>query len=313
MTHAVFSEGLLARLPPVRGRTTENAPLAGITWFRVGGPAEVMFRPADRDDLISFIRAKPGDIPVTMLGIGSNLMVRDGGIPGVVIRLGEGFSDVTFDGAEVTAGAGAHDVHVAILCRNQGVAGLEFLSGIPGTIGGALAMNAGAYGGEMSDIVLSADALDPDGRVHELDLAALGFTYRHTAAPSDWLFLSARMQGEPGAHERIAARMREISAARKSTQPIRTRTGGSTFKNPPDAAAWELIDAAGCRGLRRGGAKVSEVHCNFLINTGDATATDLEGLGDELRERVRDHSGIELEWEIRRIGRPGDATVGGAA
>jgi len=313
MTHAVFSDGLLARLPPVRGRTTENAPLAGITWFRVGGPAEVMFRPADRDDLISFIRAKPGDIPVTMLGIGSNLMVRDGGIPGVVIRLGEGFSDVTFDGAEVTAGAGAHDVHVAILCRNQGVAGLEFLSGIPGTIGGALAMNAGAYGGEMSDIVLSADALDPDGRVHELDLAALGFTYRHTAAPSDWLFLSARMQGEPGARERIAARMREISAARKSTQPIRTRTGGSTFKNPPDAAAWKLIDAAGCRGLRRGGAKVSEVHCNFLINTGDATATDLEGLGDEVRERVRDHSGIELEWEIRRIGRPGDATVGGAA
>lgn len=313
MTHAVFSDGLLARLPPVRGRTTENAPLAGITWFRVGGPAEVMFRPADRDDLISFIRAKPGDIPVTMLGIGSNLMVRDGGIPGVVIRLGEGFSDVTFDGAEVTAGAGAHDVHVAILCRNQGVAGLEFLSGIPGTIGGALSMNAGAYGGEMSDIVLSADALDPDGRVHELDLAALGFTYRHTAAPSDWLFLSARMQGEPGARERIAARMREISAARKSTQPIRTRTGGSTFKNPPDAAAWELIDAAGCRGLRRGGAKVSEVHCNFLINTGDATATDLEGLGDEVRERVRVHSGIELEWEIRRIGRPGDATVGGAA
>ena len=272
-----------------------------------------MFRPADRDDLISFIRAKPGDIPVTMLGIGSNLMVRDGGIPGVVIRLGEGFSDVTFDGAEVTAGAGAHDVHVAILCRNQGVAGLEFLSGIPGTIGGALSMNAGAYGGEMSDIVLSADALDPDGRVHELDLAALGFTYRHTAAPSDWLFLSARMQGEPGARERIAARMREISAARKSTQPIRTRTGGSTFKNPPDAAAWELIDAAGCRGLRRGGAKVSEVHCNFLINTGDAPAADLEGLGDEVRERVRDHSGIELEWEIRRIGRPGDATGGGAA
>ncbi len=313
MMHAVFSDGLLARLPPVRGRTTENAPLAGITWFRVGGPAEVMFRPADRDDLISFIRAKPGDIPVTMLGIGSNLMVRDGGIPGVVIRLGEGFSDVTFDGAEVTAGAGAHDVHVAILCRNQGVAGLEFLSGIPGTIGGALSMNAGAYGGEMSEIVLSADVLDPDGRVHELDLAALGFTYRHTAAPSDWLFLSARMQGEPGARERIAARMREISAARKSTQPIRTRTGGSTFKNPPDAAAWELIDAAGCRGLRRGGAKVSEVHCNFLINTGDATATDLEGLGDEVRERVRDHSGIELEWEIRRIGRPGDATVGGAA
>ncbi|MEC8836709.1 MAG: UDP-N-acetylmuramate dehydrogenase [Pseudomonadota bacterium] len=313
MTHAVFSDGLLARLPPVRGRTTENAPLAGITWFRVGGPAEVMFRPADRDDLISFIRAKPGDIPVTMLGIGSNLMVRDGGIPGVVIRLGEGFSDVTFDGVEVTAGAGAHDVHVAILCRNQCVAGLEFLSGIPGTIGGALAMNAGAYGGEMSDIVLSADALDPNGRVHELNLAALGFTYRHTAAPSDWLFLSARMQGEPGARERIAARMREISAARKSTQPIRTRTGGSTFKNPPDAAAWELIDAAGCRGLRRGGAKVSEVHCNFLINTGHATANDLEGLGDEVRERVRVHSGIELEWEIRRIGRPGDATVGEAA
>ncbi|NQU70657.1 MAG: UDP-N-acetylmuramate dehydrogenase [Rhodospirillales bacterium] len=302
MMHPEFSAGLLDRLPPVRGRTTENAPLAGITWFRVGGPAEVMFRPADRDDLISFIRAKPGDVPVTMLGIGSNLMVRDGGIPGVVIRLGDGFADVTFDGEEVTAGAGAHDVHVAILCRNKGVAGLEFLSGIPGTIGGALAMNAGAYGGEMSDVVLSAEALDPGGDVHVLDLAALGFTYRHAAVPSDWLFLSARMQGVPGAREQIAQRMREISAARRTSQPIRARTGGSTFKNPPGARAWELIDAAGCRGLARGGAKVSEIHCNFLINTGNATAADLEGLGEEVRDRVRDHSGIELDWEIRRIG-----------
>lgn len=305
-----FATGLLDRLPPVRGRTTENAPLANITWFRVGGPAEIMFRPADREDLVAFIRAKPGDIPVTMLGIGSNLMVRDGGIPGVVIRLGEGFSDVTFDGAEVTAGAGAHDVHVAILCRNQGVAGLEFLSGVPGTIGGALAMNAGAYGGEMSDVVLSAELLDPDGDVHVLDLAALGFTYRHASTPSDWLFLSARMQGQPGIREEISQRMREISAARRTTQPIRSRTGGSTFKNPPDARAWELIDAAGCRGLTRGGAKISEVHCNFLINTGDATSADLEGLGEEVRERVLDHSGVDLEWEIRRIGRPAIETIG---
>ena len=302
MMQPEFSTGLLDRLPPVRGRTTENAPLAGITWFRVGGPAEVMFRPADRDDLVSFIRAKPGDVPVTMLGIGSNLMVRDGGIPGVVIRLGDGFADVTFDGEVVTAGAGAHDVHVAILCRNKGVAGLEFLSGIPGTIGGALAMNAGAYGAEMSDVVLSAEALDSDGEVHVLDLAALGFTYRHVAVPSDWLFLSARMQGVPGAREEIAQRMREISAARRTSQPIRARTGGSTFKNPPGARAWELIDAAGCRGLARGGAKVSEIHCNFLINTGDATAADLEGLGEEVRDRARDHCGVELDWEIRRIG-----------
>jgi UDP-N-acetylmuramate dehydrogenase len=313
MTRPAFTDRLLDRLPPVRGRTTQNAPLAGITWFRVGGPAEVMFRPADRDDLISFIRAKPGDIQVTVLGIGSNLLVRDGGIPGVVIRLGGEFSDVAFDGAEVTVGAAAHDVHVAILCRNKGVAGLEFLSGIPGTIGGALAMNAGAYGGEMSDIVLSAELLDNEGGLHRLDPAALGFSYRHAAVPPDWLFLSAKLKGRPGEREQIARRMREISASRRSTQPIRARTGGSTFKNPTGARAWELIDAAGCRGLTQGGAKVSEVHCNFLINTGDASAADLEGLGEEVRRRVRDHSGVELEWEIRRIGLPADAAVQGSA
>ena len=220
---------------------------------------------------------------------------------------------MAFDAAEVTAGAGAHDVHVAILCRNEGVAGLEFLSGVPGTIGGALAMNAGAYGGEMSDVVLSAEALDPDGEIHVLDLTALGFSYRHTAAPSDWLFLSARMQGKAGAREQIARQMRAISAARRTTQPIRARTGGSTFKNPPGARAWELIDAAGCRGLSRGGAKMSEIHCNFLINTGNATASDLEELGEEVRRRVRDHSGVELEWEIRRIGRTGAAAIGRTA
>ncbi len=293
---------MIDRLPPVRGRLTEDAPLAGISGVRVGGPAQIMVRPADRDDLVSFIRAKPGDVPVTVLGVGSNLMVRDGGIPGVVIRLGRAFTDIAFDGAVVTAGAAVLDMHLSIVCRNNGVAGLEFLSGIPGTIGGALRMNAGAYGREIRDVVLSVEALDAAGDLRTATGDELGFSYRHCSAPEDWIFVSVRLRGEAGDRERISRRMREISAARKDTQPIRSRTGGSTFKNPPQAPAWELIDAAGCRGLTIGGAKVSEVHCNFLINTGDATAGDLEGLGEEVRRRVREHSGVELEWEIRRIG-----------
>lgn len=309
MAAAMRQQRLIERLPAVRGRLTENAPLAGITWFRVGGAAEVMFRPADRDDLIAFISNRPADVPVTSIGVGSNLLVRDGGVPGVVIRLGRGFADVTIEDTTVRAGAAMLDLNVALSARDAGVAGLEFLSGIPGTIGGALRMNGGAYGNEMKDVTVSAEALDPSGRVHRLSLAELGFTYRHCGVAEDWIFLSAELAGTRDAPAAIAARMQEIQTKREDTQPIRTRTGGSTFANPrgPEAQnrrAWELIDGAGCRGLKRGGAIVSEKHCNFLINTGNATAADLEGLGEEVRRRVFEQFGVTLEWEIRRIGVP---------
>ena len=307
MAAAMRPQRLIERLPAVRGRLTENAPLAGITWFRVGGPAEVMFRPADRDDLVAFLTNRPADVPITVIGVGSNLLVRDGGVPGVVIRLGRGFADVAIDGTTVRAGAATLDLNVALGARDAGVAGLEFLSGIPGTIGGALRMNGGAYGKEMKDVTVSADALDAGGRVHRLSLAELGFSYRHSSVAEDWIFLSAELAGTRDAPQAIAARMQEIQTKREDTQPIRTRTGGSTFANPKQPAAkarraWELIDGAGCRGLTRGGAIVSEKHCNFLINTGNATAADLEGLGEEVRRRVFEQFGVTLEWEIRRIG-----------
>ena len=309
MAAAMRPQRLIERLPPVRGRLTENAALAGITWFRVGGPAEVMFRPADRADLVAFLASKPADVAVTVIGVGSNLLVRDGGVPGVVIRLGRGFAGVAIDGTTVRAGAATLDLNVALSARDAGVAGLEFLSGIPGTIGGALRMNGGAYGKEMKDVTVGAEALDATGRVHRLSLAELGFTYRHCGVAEDWIFLSAELAGAPDAPQAIAARMQEIQTKREDTQPIRTRTGGSTFANPrtPEAQgrrAWELIDGAGCRGLTRGGAIVSEKHCNFLINTGSATAADLEGLGEEVRRRVFEQFGVTLEWEIRRIGVP---------
>jgi len=315
---ALRSKRLIDRLPPVRGRLTENAPLAGITWFRVGGAAEVMFRPADRDDLMAFIAAKPASVPVTVIGVGSNLLVRDGGVPGVVIRLGRGFADVSAENTTVRAGAGALDLNVALAARDAGIAGLEFLSGIPGTIGGALRMNGGAYGSEMRDITVAAEALDPAGRLFRLSLDELGFTYRHSAVAEDWIFLSAEMRGERDEPAAIARRMQEIQTKRETTQPIRTRTGGSTFANPSDPSvkgrkAWELIDAAGCRGLVRGGAVVSEKHCNFLINTGAATAADIEGLGEEVRRRVHEMFGVTLEWEIRRIGVAADNTPKEAA
>lgn len=310
------SARLIDRLPAVRGRYSENAELARVTWFRVGGPAEVMFRPTDRDDLATFLAGKPTDVPVTVIGVGSNLLVRDGGIAGVVIRLGRGFTEIAIDGTDVTAGAAALDLNVAIAARAAGVAGLEFLSGIPGTIGGALRMNAGAYGREMTDVTLDAEALDARGEVHRLSHDELGFTYRRSAVPADWIFTSARLRGEPGDAPSIAARMAEIQQARAATQPLRTPTGGSTFKNPDDAKAqgrkaWQLIDEAGCRGLRIGGAMVSELHCNFLINIGGATAADIEALGEEVRRRVFAHSGVTLDWEIKRIGRalPGLKTV----
>jgi UDP-N-acetylmuramate dehydrogenase len=305
---AAFSpRRLIERLPPVRGRLTEAAPIGPMTWFRVGGPAEVLFRPADRDDLAAFLADKPDDVPVTVIGVGSNLLIRDGGVPGVVIRLGRGFSEISVipgESPRVVAGAGALDVTVAMTARDAGVSGLAFLSGIPGTIGGALRMNAGAYGLEMKDVTETADALDGKGGLHRLSLADLGLSYRHSAVAEDWIFLSAVLHGSTGNPAGIAAEIAEIQAQRESSQPIRTRTGGSTFANPPGAKAWELIDRAGCRGLKRGGAMVSEKHCNFLVNTGEATAEDIESLGEEVRRRVERHSGVVLEWEIRRIGIP---------
>jgi UDP-N-acetylmuramate dehydrogenase len=301
---------LLDRLPPVRGRLTGDAPVARLTWFRVGGPAEVLFEPADRDDLAAFLAGRPADVAVTVIGAGSNLLIRDGGIPGVTIRLGRAFAGIEVAGERVSAGAGAIDVTVARAARAAGVGGLEFLSGIPGTIGGALRMNAGAYGREVREVLVEAEAVAGDGTIHRVAADALGYGYRHCAAPADWIFTAAVLAGRAEPVATIAARMAEIGTAREETQPIRTRTGGSTFKNPPGAKAWQLIEAAGCRGLRRGGAQVSEVHCNFLINTGSATADDLEGLGEKVRRRVSESAGVTLEWEIRRVGQK---AVGGAA
>ena len=298
------SARLIERLPKVRGRLTENAPLASVTWFRVGGPAEIMFRPADEADLAEFLASRPADVPVSVLGVASNLLVRDGGIPGVVVRLGRGFVETVAEGATVRAGAGALDLNVALAARDGGVGGLEFLSGIPGTIGGALRMNAGAYGSELKDVLRRATALDGQGVRHEVEAASLGLAYRHCGAPEDWIFIAAELAGASGAPATIGRRMAEIQAAREASQPIRARTGGSTFANPPGHKAWELIDRAGCRGLARGGAQVSEKHTNFLINTGNATAADLEGLGEEVRRRVFEQSGVTLEWEIKRVGVP---------
>ena len=293
---------LIDRLPAVRGRYGADASLAQVTWFRVGGPAEVLFRPADIDDLASFLAAKPADVPVTVIGVASNLLVRDGGVPGVVVRLGRGFVEITAEGDRVFAGAGALDGNVALVARNAGLAGLEFLSGVPGTIGGALRMNAGAYGSEMKDVTIAASALDARGGRHRLELDRLGFSYRHCGIAEDWIFTGAELRGRADDPAAIQARMDDITDRREASQPVRTRTGGSTFANPPGHKAWELIDKAGCRGLRLGGAMVSEKHTNFLINTGDATAADIETLGEEVRRRVFERFGVTLEWEIRRIG-----------
>lgn len=289
-------------LPPLKGRLRLDADLAKITWFRVGGPAEVMFRPEDLADLRTFLAAKPADVPVTVIGVGSNLLVRDGGVPGVVIRLGKEFANISVEGNLLRAGAATPDLYVARAARDAGLTGLEFLCGVPGTIGGALRMNAGAYGGEIKAVLRRAWALDPAGGLRELSNSEMGFSYRHCGVPEDWIFTEAEFEGTPGDKAEITACMEEIGDSRMDSQPVRSRTGGSTFANPEGAKAWELIDAAGCRGLRIGNAMVSEQHCNFLINTGDATAADIEGLGEEVRRRVKDNSGIELRWEIRRIG-----------
>ena len=293
---------LIDRLPQVRGRLTANAPLAPHTWFRVGGAAEVLFRPADREDLASFLAACPADVPVTIMGVASNLLVRDGGVPGVVIRLRGSFAQVEVTGDTLRAGAGALDGTVSEAAQQAGIAGLEFLSGIPGTIGGAVAMNAGAYGGEVAAVLIDADIMRRDGTAETLPRDQMGLSYRHSDLPPDSIVLSAAFKASAGDADEIARAMAAIETARADSQPIRARTGGSTFANPPGLKAWQLIDQAGCRGLTKGGAQVSPKHCNFLLNNGTATAHDLETLGEDVRRRVLHTSGTDLRWEIKRVG-----------
>jgi UDP-N-acetylmuramate dehydrogenase len=296
---------LKAAMPQLRGRLLANQSLAELTWFRVGGPAQVLFTPADEDDLGYFLAHLARDIPVHVVGVGSNLIVRDGGIEGVVIRLStRAFGQTSARGDIVTAGAAALDKRVAEVAASANIGGLEFYFGIPGTIGGALRMNAGANGGETKDVLIEATGLDRDGKRHVLSNAEMKFTYRNSGVDPSIIFTSARFRGVVKDAEAIRARMAEVQAHRETAQPIREKTGGSTFQNPPGHSAWKLIDAAGCRGLRVGGAQVSEMHCNFLINTGDATGRDIETLGETVRERVKANSGIELHWEIKRIGVP---------
>jgi UDP-N-acetylmuramate dehydrogenase len=290
-------------LPSVRGIYAENASLKDIVWFRAGGAADVLYRPADLEDLCAFMAAKPAGVAVRAIGVGSNLLIRDGGVPGVVIRLPAAFGRIERSGETgLRVGAAALDASVARAAADAGIAGLEFLRGIPGTIGGALAMNAGCYGREIRDVFVEARAVGPNGRPVTFDADAMAFAYRHSA-PRDVIFVDVVLKGTPDAPDAIRARMEALVTARESTQPVRSRTGGSTFTNPPGHKAWQLIEQAGCRGLRRGAAQVSEKHCNFLINTGDALAADIEGLGEEVRARVREQTGVGLEWEIKRIGR----------
>ncbi len=293
---------LIERLPAVRGRYEADGAIARYTWFRVGGPAEVLYRPADTADLANFLASRPGDVPVTVLGAGSNLLVRDGGVPGVVIRLGRPFATVGCDATTIRAGAMALDYNVAKAARDAGIAGFEFMAGIPGTVGGGLRMNAGAYGREFRDVVREVSVLTPTGEARVLDPETWGPRYRSSAVAPDWIFTGCVMEGVWGNQAEITRAMDLVQASREETQPIRTRTGGSTFKNPNGRKAWELVDQAGCRGLKLGGAQVSEKHCNFLVNTGNATAADIEGLGEEVRRRVREATGVELTWELERIG-----------
>jgi len=299
-----LAAALAAKMPDLRGRLAANQPLAPFTWFRVGGPAQVLFSPADEADLATFLQKLDPAIPVTTIGLGSNLIVRDGGVEGVVIRLGgKAFGDIVVEpGHKLRAGACAPDMRVARAAAEAGLDGLAFLRGIPGSIGGALRMNAGAHGGETKDVLVSARGVDRTGAITTFTLDQLHMTYRHSGAPEDIIFTSALFQGRPGEPEKILAEMDRITAAREASQPIREKTGGSTFKNPPGEKAWQLIDKAGCRGFVVGDAQVSQMHCNFLINRGAATAADIENLGDEVRARVFAATGVELHWEIKRIG-----------
>jgi UDP-N-acetylmuramate dehydrogenase len=305
------------RMPQVRGRLIGNAPLADITWFRVGGPAQLLFTPSDEADLAYFLAHLPHAIPVVVIGLGSNLLVRDGGVPGVVIRLGRGFAQVGVEpGDRLRAGAVVPDAKLSRAAADAGIAGLAFYRGVPGSIGGALRMNAGAHGRETKDVLVEARAVDRQGNIHVLSLADMHLTYRHCGVPADWIFTEALYQGSPGDPAQILEQMAEVAQYREANQPIKERTGGSTFKNPAGSSAWKLIDAAGCRGLRVGGAKVSEMHCNFLINDRNASGEDIERLGETVRARVKASSGVMLSWEIIRLGLPlegrptGEALVG---
>jgi UDP-N-acetylmuramate dehydrogenase len=293
---------LKQNMPQLRGRLLANQSLAELTWFRVGGPAQLLFLPEDENDLAYFLANLPSAIAVTVVGLGSNLIVRDSGVPGAVVRLGRGFGEIAVEGLELRVGAAVPDVKVARAAQEAAIAGLSFLRGIPGGIGGALRMNGGAYGRETKDALVAARAVDRSGEIHVLENSAMHYSYRHCGAPEDYIFTHATFRGERGDPAVIAAEMDKITEAREATQPVKSRTGGSTFKNPPGHKAWQLIDAAGCRGLIVGGAQVSELHCNFLINLGSATAADIETLGETVRRRVKEHSGVELEWEIKRIG-----------
>lgn len=295
---------LKAAMPGLRGRAAANQCLSAITWFRVGGPAQVLYSPADEDDLAFFLTSLDAAIPVTLIGLGSNLIVRDGGIPGVTIRLGgRAFGEVEIlDDCKLRAGTAVPDMKLARAAAEAGIDGLAFFRGIPGSVGGALRMNAGAHGGETKDVLVEARGVDRQGNIRTFSNVDMGYSYRHSDAPDDVIFTSALFQGRPGKREDILADMDRITEAREASQPIREKTGGSTFKNPKPQSAWKVIDAAGCRGLVIGDAQVSEMHCNFLINRGNATAADIENLGEEVRRRVREHSGVDLHWEIRRIG-----------
>jgi UDP-N-acetylmuramate dehydrogenase len=293
---------LKASIPNLRGRLLANQPLGEFTWFRVGGPAQAFFMPEDENDLAYVMRNLPADIPVNVIGAGSNMIVRDGGVPGVVVRLGRGFNDIAVaDDYRVTAGTAVLDVMVARAAQKAAVAGLAFLSGIPGTIGGALRMNGGAYGGETKDILIEARGVDRQGVMRSYSNAEMGYSYRNCGVPEDVIFTSALLQGRAGEADAIAAEMAAIKSKREASQP-RNRTGGSTFKNPPGMSAWQLVDAAGCRGLKVGQAQVSELHSNFLISRDGTSAADIETLGETVRARVKAHSGVELEWEIKRVG-----------
>jgi UDP-N-acetylmuramate dehydrogenase len=305
MSFPDIAAALRSKMSALRGRLVANQPLAELTWFRVGGPAQILFMPEDEDDLAYMLAHLPTEIPVTVMGLGSNLIVRDGGVPGVVIRLGRGFGEIAIEDVRVRAGAALPDVKVARTAQEAGIAGLSFLRGIPGAIGGALRMNGGAYGRETKDTLIEARAVDRAGRVHVLGNADMHYAYRHCGAPDDYIFTQATFRGERGDPAVIAAEMDKITESREATQPIKSRTGGSTFENPPGHKSWQLIEAAGCRGLRIGDAQVSDMHCNFLINLGKATAADIETLGEAVRRRVKEGSGIDLDWEIKRIGIPG--------
>jgi UDP-N-acetylmuramate dehydrogenase len=300
---AVASRAAPLDVPPVRGRLTAHAPLAPLVWFKAGGAAEWLFEPADIDDLTGFLRELDPAVPVMALGLGANLIVRDGGVPGVVVRLGKAFAKVaTVEATTVRAGGGATGILVSSTGRDAGIAGLEFLRSIPGTVGGFVRMNGGAYGRELADVLVEADVVLRSGERVTLPAAELGYSYRHSALPEGAIVVSAVLRGEPGEPAAIQAEMDRIAAAREASQPLRSRTGGSTFKNPPGHKAWQLVDQAGCRGLRQGDAQVSEKHTNFLLNTGEARASDIEALGEEVRARVKARSGVELEWEIQRVG-----------